>query len=184
VTSPKTPPEGAPRPVLLPGMKPVDHPDFFRLPPPPGRSRESAIVLDAQGRFWNGGVLIDHPGMALAFASWIRRHPGDGRFILENGYDWTYLAVEDAPFFIRGLSISGEHAIVQLSDGTEEELDPSSLQFGDGDALYARVKGGAFEAKFTPSAQAALVDLVVEADDGTPVVEWQARRYPIAARPP
>src|SRR5262249_32567480 len=37
----------APRPSI---MKPGDHPDFFRLPPPPGRSRESRIVLDDLGR--------------------------------------------------------------------------------------------------------------------------------------
>src|SRR6185436_15407504 len=54
-------------------MKPGNHPDFFRLPPPPGRSRESRIVLDAEGRFSNAGIPIDHEGMAVAFASWIRR---------------------------------------------------------------------------------------------------------------
>lgn len=163
-------------------MKPGDHPEFFRFPAPPGRSRESQIRLDAAGRFWNGGVPVDHSGMAKAFASWISRHPDDGRYILTNGYDWTYFTVEDAPFLVRSLAVAGERATVCLSDGTEEPLDPSSLAAGDGDALYLAVKGGRFEARFTPAAQKALVDLVVEGEEGVPCVELGGRRYPIGQR--
>ena len=56
-------------------MLPVEHPEFFRRPPPPGQSRESSIRLDADGRFWHAGELVRHPGMQAAFATWIRRHP-------------------------------------------------------------------------------------------------------------
>ena len=80
-------------------VRPGDHPDFFRLPPPPGRSRESTIVLDAEGRFFHEGAPVTHRGMARAFASWVARHPDDGRYILSNGYDWSYFRVEDAPRF-------------------------------------------------------------------------------------
>src|SRR5690606_42127086 len=41
--------------------------------------------------------------MARSFAAWMDRHPVDGRFILNNGYDWTYLEVEDAPCHVRTL---------------------------------------------------------------------------------
>src|SRR5205809_4885030 len=80
-------------------MRPGDHPEFFRFPAPEGRSRESSIVLDREGRFHHNGALVEHPGMARAFASWIDLHPDDGRFILNNGYDWSYFRVEDVPFF-------------------------------------------------------------------------------------
>jgi hypothetical protein len=163
-------------------MKPGDHPDFFRLPPPAGRSRESKIVLDAKGRFFNDGVPIEHGGMAAAFASWIRRHPDDGRFILTNRYDWTYFAVEDVPFFVRGLSVGPRGVVVRLSDGTEEELDASTLCVGDADAVYARVKGGEFEAKFVPAAQSSLVELVVEMPDGRPGIEVAGRRFALSSR--
>ena len=43
-------------------MRPADHPEFFRLPAPEGRSRESTIVLDAEGRFHHDGELVEHPG--------------------------------------------------------------------------------------------------------------------------
>jgi uncharacterized protein len=162
--------------------KPSDHPEFFRLPPPPGRSRESRIVLDEHGRFWNEGVPMDHAGMATAFASWIRTHPDDGRFILENGYDWTYFVVRDAPFFVRGVSVEGGKTILLLFDGSEEPLDPSTLITGDGDALYVRVRDGKYEAKLLPAAQAALVDLIVEGPDGEPLVETPEGRFRIGRR--
>jgi len=79
-------------------MKPGEHPDFYRLAPPPGTSRESTIFLDAEGRFWHDGELVVHPSLESALHTWIARHPDDGRFILTNGYDWTYFRVEDAPF--------------------------------------------------------------------------------------
>src|SRR5262249_16688768 len=101
----------APRPSI---MKPGDHPDFFRLPPPPGRSRESRIVLDDLGRFWNGPVPIDHEAMSTAFASWIAIHPDDGRFILTNGYDWTYFTVKDAPFLVRHVESTPSGVLLRL----------------------------------------------------------------------
>ncbi len=163
-------------------MKPGDHPDFFRFPPPPGRSRESTIRLDEDGRFWHDGELVKHPGMARAFASWIARHPDDGRYILTNGFDWTYFKVEDVPFFVRSLRIEGDRAMVQLSDGSEEPLDPSTLEVGARDALYLKVKGGSFDARFTPSAQTALGPLLVEGEDGEPELHVGGRSYRIGHR--
>ncbi|HVU03313.1 MAG TPA: hypothetical protein VHE30_16250 [Polyangiaceae bacterium] len=163
-------------------MKPGDHPDFFRLPPPPGRSRESRIVLDETGRFWNGGALVDHEGMALAFASWITRHPDDGRFILTNGYDWTYFTVKDAPYFVRHVGRDGERAVLSLFDGTEEPLDPEHVTVSDAGVLYARVHGD-YEARFTQGAQAAMVDFIGEGEDGSPCIEIAGVRYPIRPRP-
>jgi hypothetical protein len=169
---------------LTPGMKPVDHPEFFRLPPPPGRSRESHIVLDESGTFWNGPVRVDHDGMALAFASWIRRHPDDGRYILENGYDWTYFTVKDVPFFVRRADASAEAVMLRLSDGTEERLDPASVSVAPDGVLYARVKGGDFDARFSATAQAGLVDVIVEGPDGEPLVEVAGERFSIRLRVP
>src|SRR4029079_1796785 len=154
-------------------MKPGDHPEFFRLPPPPGRSRESKIVLDERGRFWNGSFLIDHEAMTRAFATWIARHPDDGRFILTNGYDWTYFTVEDVPFFVRSIRKEGADAILVLSDGTEEPLEPSTLRLGPRSDVYLAVKrdakGGPFDAKMTRFAQTQLEPFLKE-EEGLPVV--------------
>ena len=162
-------------------MKPGDHPEFFRLPPPPGRSRESKIVLDERGRFWNGPFQIDHAAMTRAFASWIRRHPDDGRFILTNGYDWTYFTVRDAPFFVRGARTEQEdRVILELFDGTEEPLDPSAVSASTDGILYARVKGGAYSARFLAGAQAQMVDVIDEDAHGEPCLRLAGRTYAIA----
>jgi hypothetical protein len=149
-------------------VRPGDHPEFFRFPAPEGRSRESTIRLDAQGRFWHEGRLVEHAGLLAALHSWITRHPDDGRFILTNGYDWTYFTVEDAPYFVRALRAESDRVVLLLSDGTEEAWDPEHGRIGNGEALYAVVKrearGGPFEARFTPHAQTSLAPLLVEGD--------------------
>ena len=163
-------------------MKPGDHPEFFRFPAPEGRSRESTIRLDAEGRFWHDGERIEHAGMAKAFASWIERHPDDGRFILTNGYDWTYFTVDDTPFFVRALRAEAGEATLVLSDGSEEPLDPATLVSGAHDALYTRVKNGRFEARFMPEAQTALAPLLVEGDGGEPAVSLGGRSFAVGRR--
>jgi hypothetical protein len=157
--------------------RPGDHPDFFRLPPPPGRSRESTIRLDRQGRFFHDMEAVTHPGMARAFASWVGRHPDDGRFILNNGWDWTYFEVEDAPFFVDSVEASDAGPVLLLSDGSREPLDPTALRSGEGDALYVRVKGGAFEARFRQAAQIGLAPWLEEAPDGQPSLVIAGVRY-------
>lgn len=161
-------------------MRPQDHPDFFRRPPPPGQSRESSIRLDGEGRFWHAGELVEHPGMQAAFATWIRRHPDDGRYVLCNGYDWSYFSVEDAPYLVRGLRSVPAGLQLGLSDGSEELLDPTSLRLGTRDALYCRVKAGQFDARFTPGAQTALLPHLVEGERGEPLLLLAGKRFPVA----
>lgn len=160
-------------------MKPGDHPEFFRLPPPLGQSRESGIVLDATGRFWHRGEPVEHVGMARAFASWVCRHPDDGRYILSNGYDWSYLTVEDAPFFVSAVRVDGERPELVLASGESEPLDPAGLVVGRDDALYVRVKHGAFTAKLTPAAQLELAPLLVDLPDGRVGIRVGDQVFPV-----
>lgn len=110
--------------------------------------------------------------MQRAFAGWIRRHPDDGRFILENGYDWTYLTVEDTPFFVASLVLEPqdsdevESVQVTLTDGSRESLDPTSLSLDEEGVVVCRVRGGAYEARFQPAAQAALGPVLQELPTG------------------
>ena len=158
-------------------MRPADHPEFFRFPAPEGRSRESSIVLDAQGRFQHDGQPVEHPGMARAFASWIDLHPDDGRYILNNGYDWSYFRVEDVPFFVLGLRQQAGRLELSLSDGSESPLEPGDLAFGAQGALYTTVKNGKFRARFTQAAQIALGAWLVEAENGEIFLEIAGDRH-------
>ena len=171
-------------------MRPQDHPEYFRFPAPEGRSRESTIVLDAEGRFFHHGALVEHPGMARAFASWIDVHPDDGRFILNNGYDWSYFRVEDVPFFVLGVHERDGQLWLTLSDGTENPLEAGppdeatgadsgtpALTVGDRGALYTTVKNGKFRARFTQAAQTALAPWLSSAENGEIFLEIAGRRW-------
>lgn len=162
-------------------MKPGEHPEFFRFPAPEGRSRESTIRLDADGRFFHEGEPVEHDKLAAAMHTWISRHPDDGRFILTNGYDWTYFTVDDAPYVVRSIDATDDDVVLHLSDGTEEAWAPETTRVADDGALYAKVKRGTevgvpgskrvpadFEAKFSRHAQLALAPYLRDASgDGT-----------------
>lgn len=157
--------------------KPGDHPEFFRFPAPEGRSRESTIRLDGEGHFFHDGEPVQHPKLAEAMHTWISRHPDDGRYILTNGYDWTYFTVDDVPYFVRtvkkdGGPGGGDRCILVLSDGSEEPWDPAATTVGPNGALRTRVKakarGGPYDARFTRHAQASLEPWLVAEVDGAP----------------
>jgi hypothetical protein len=161
-------------------MRPGDHPDFFRFPAPAGQSRESKLRIDRQGRFWNGDERVTHARMARTFASWIDRHPDDGRMILTNGYDWTYVTVEDAPFAVVSVSLASEVPLLTLTDGSCEPLEPATLRVGEAEALYVGVKGGRFEARFTPGSQTALSERLETLPGGSIGLRIGATVHPIA----
>lgn len=159
-------------------MKPGDHPEFFRLPPPEGRSRESSIVLTKEGRFFHAGAPVEHPGMRRAFASWLRRHPDDGRYILNNGYDWTYLTVEGPALFVRSVRAAGSGAELELLDGRTLALDPSALSCDADGRLWLHLPEGD-RACFTAAAQLELEPWLSE-QQGAIGVEIDGRFSPIA----
>ena len=169
-------------------MKPGDHPEFFRFPAPAGRSRESTIAIDKSGKFFHDGEPVEKRSMTVAFSKWLRRHPDDGRYILSNGYDWTYITVEDAPFTVVSLNLTYDghggvtSATVVLSDESEESLDAASLTVSEDDVVYVDVKSGAFEARFSPQAQSALGPLLHEGSGGKISVLVDGVQHPISRR--
>jgi hypothetical protein len=163
-------------------MKLGDHPEFFRLPPPAGRSRESTIVLTRDGRFFHEGALVEHPGMRRAFASWLARHPDDGRPILNNGYDWTYLTVEGATRFVQGVrAVEGRPQLTFLDD-TEQPLEPARLVVDAEGKLWLRLSDGP-AACFTAAAQLGLEPWLSERD-GQVGVELSGQFWPIPEAEP
>lgn len=161
-------------------MKPGDHPEFYRFPPPEGRSRESSIRLAKDGRFFHEGAPVAHPGMHRAFASWLRRHPDDGRFILSNGYDWSYLTVEGAARFVRTVRDQAGHPLLELLDGQELPLDPEALCVDAEGALWLRLADGD-PARFTPAAQLEMAPWLGEREGGIGI-EIAGRFFGISPR--
>ena len=165
-------------------MKPGDHPEFFRFPAPEGRSRESEIRLDAEGHFHDHGERVEHAKLEQAMHTWIGRHPDDGRYILTNGYDWTYFVVDEVPYFVRSVRLEKDQVMLILSDGSEEPLVPADTWLRPaGDALYTQVKreakGGPFDAKFTRHAQTSLAPVLAADDAGKPGLAFGSRFQPL-----
>jgi uncharacterized protein len=162
-------------------MKPGEHPEFFRFPAPEGRSRESTIRLDAEGHFFHENNPVEHPKLAHAMHTWISRHPDDGRYILTNGYDWTYFIVDDVPYFVTAIREENGDARLLLSDGSEEILDPASLRPGERGDVYLTVKrdakGGPFDAKLTRHAQTQLEPFLEPDGEGVAVVTRAGKKH-------
>ena len=163
-------------------MKPGDHPEFFRFPPPEGRSRESDIVLTRAGRFFHEGAPVEHPGMKKAFAAWLTRHPDDGRFILSNGYDWTYLTVEGPHLFVEAVRARAGHPELVLLDGRELGLDPATLSCDANGQLWALLPEGE-KACFAPAAQLELSPWLSE-QKGVVGVQIEGHFSPIVGAEP
>lgn len=159
-------------------MKPADHPEFFRLPPPEGRSRESSIVLSREGRFFHEGAPVSHPGMHKAFASWLTRHPDDGRYILSNGYDWSYLTVEGAAFFVQSVHDQAGRPELELLDGRRLPLEVAKLSCDTEGKLWTLLPTGE-KACFTAGAQLSLAPWLVEREGATGL-EIQGQFSPIS----
>lgn len=145
-------------------------------------TRESTIRLDAEGRFFHEGALVEHPGLARAMHTWISRHPDDGRWVLENGWDWCYLVVDDTPLTVRSAKIDGDAIEVTLSDGSIERIDPTMLRLADDGSLRCEVKAharrGPYPARFDRHAMIALGEVLNERD-GRTILTISGREVPI-----
>jgi hypothetical protein len=120
------------------------------------RLRQSGLRLDRQGRWWHEGQLVEHPRLTRALHRWLDRLE-DGRYVIRiDESTFAYVDVEDAPYLVRSLWLEGEgpstRVRISLSDESEEELSYGTLGVGEDGALYCKVKGGRFDARFERSA--------------------------------
>lgn len=171
-------PAESPRKAYAKLMRPADHPDFFRLPAPSGFSRESSIILDERGQFFHEGQRIEHPGLARAFARWIGRHPHNGRYILQNGYDFVYLAVLWVPRFAKAMSVGRKSWCFTLLSEEAIELSPESLHVDEAGRLWLAAPDEGMHVGLLPSALCQLASELIETDSG-PVVRCGGSRLPI-----
>lgn len=131
-----------------------------------GRSRETTIRRDAQGRWYFDGEPLEHPNLVRAFDRWIGV-ADDGRYCLKNDINWAYITLEGPPFFVRSAyPLPDETVELLLSDDSREPLDPRSLREGPDGALYCDVHGGRMSARFERHAMQQLEALLREDDEG------------------
>jgi hypothetical protein len=147
-----------------------------------GRSRETSIVRDAEGRWFHEGQPLDHEKLSRAFDRWVARAE-DGRFCLKNDINWAYITLEGAPFFVRKVRIADGRALLSLSNDEEVALDAHTLREGPDGALYCDAYPG-MAARFDKHAAVQLGELVDEDEQGTYVRAGNVRVRPPRVQDP
>jgi hypothetical protein len=147
--------------------------------PPP--LRPFGLVLHHDGRFTHEGAPIANRRLREHFERSVEYLADESKFIVRLRHFRGEVVVEEAGFFVRSIDL--ESGRIQLSDGSAEVLDLSSLRESaiDG-ALLCRVKGdhvpGGLLARFMHAAHAELLQAVEVEDDrlyvslGGRRVEW------------
>ena len=129
-----------------------------------GKTRETRIRRDDQGRWFFEDDLLEHPNLVRAFDRWIDRAE-DGRYCLKNDINWAYFTLEGPPFFVRSVRVDGASVWLSLSDERTERLDPSTLRQGPNGALYCNVRGS-MPARFDRHAMQQLEPVLQQDDQG------------------
>ncbi len=126
------------------------------------RIRRSGIRIDREGEFWHEGETVRHEGLRRALYRWLDREGGSGtpaRYVLRlDESRFATIEVEDTPLVARALRWEGSRALLALSDGAEEALDPATLTIDEAGVLRCLVRRGRLEARLSSSALAALAD--------------------------
>jgi hypothetical protein len=117
-------------------MDPVDPSALLQ-----GRTRETTIFRDAEGRWFQDGEPLEHPNLTRAFDRWVGR-ADDGRYCLKNDINWAYITLEGAPYFVRGVRASesgAQEPMLALSNDAVVPLPLETLRLGPEGALYCDV---------------------------------------------
>ncbi len=127
------------------------------------------LVLHHDGAWTHEGQPITNGRLRARFDRSVRYLPEAGKYVVEVGRYRGEIEVEEAAFFVRAVDL--EHALLLLSDGSIETLDPASLRFSprDGALLCLVPRPGAAEtvlARFDHAAHAEVLLAVEETTAG------------------
>jgi hypothetical protein len=153
-----------------------------------GQTRETNIRRDAQGRWFDGDVLLEHAKLVRAFDRWLGRAE-DGRYCLLNDINWAYVSIDGPPLFVRAVTFDAKEPDslpwLTLSDDRTERLNAQTLRQGrDDDALYCDAREGQLPARFDRHAQQQLEPVLREDDAGVYLALGKERvRPPIVDDP-
>ncbi len=149
-----------------------------------GRTRETKIRRDAEGRWFDDGVELTHPLVRRAFDRWLRRAPdGSGRYCLCNDINWAFVEIEGPPRFVRAVRLAGGDVTLRLSDEQEAALEPATLVQSPDGGLYGRVPGD-MVARFDRHAMMQLDPLIEEDEQGVYLRFGQGRVRPPVVEDP
>ena len=141
------------------------------------------ISFRRDGNWYSDNEPIENERIALLFSKSIRRDQ-NGNYFLQVADERAPITVEDTPYVIKRIDEDGHGGfVITTNDEASEPLDPSTLEIGDRDVLYCRVKGGAFRGRFLRSAYYHLAEHFISDDGESFGLIIAGHRYPIEFKP-
>jgi hypothetical protein len=145
------------------------------------------LSVDRDGTWRHDGVPIRHPRTIRMLIEHLE--PGEeGRPVVRVGNVWSYVRCEDTPLVVRDVTLPDRpddpdaRIVLTLHDGIEEPLDPATLTVGDDDALFCRVRGGRFDARFLRAAHYRLAMQIVDRSPEPFALVLGGRAWPLGRR--
>lgn len=137
------------------------------------------IRLLASGDWTHEGLAFENPRIIDLFNRSIGRTAG-GTWVLEIG-QFTYpIEVDDAAYFVERIAFDTHAVMLALSDGSHEQLDPTTLRYAPEGRLYCDIKSGAANARFKRGAYYAVAEYIEEQAGGGWLFRFDGTGYPIA----
>jgi len=137
------------------------------------------ISFRKDGNWYNDEERIENPRIALLFSQSIKQNP-DGSYFLQVAEERASITVEDTPYVVKSVADDGAggYAMI-LNDDTREALDPTSLEVGADNVLYARAKGGRYRARFLRPAYYHLSGNFEADASGRFFIQIGGKKYPL-----
>lgn len=106
------------------------------------------IHFGKDGWWYANDERIQNPRINKLFSTCLRQ-TSDRGFEIVLGRDRAAVEIEDTPYVVtRVFGDAMQGLTLRLNDDSEEALAPDTLEVGDGDVLYCRVKNRRYPARF------------------------------------
>lgn len=138
------------------------------------------LSFRADGRWYADDEPVVHKKLSNLFSRYLRRKEGGGYEIWIDDHYHADVEVEDTPYVVVGVDADPDDELyVDLNDGSTERLATDSLEVGDNDVLYCRVKDGRESARFLRPAYHQLADRIGQTNDGGFSLRCGGTEHPI-----
>ena len=132
----------------------------------------SEIFINAQGEWWYEGNRIVHPEVLNLFKSSLTFDAERDEFFIDYKGKQAPVKIAKTPYFIRDAVVekgsSGElvNVVLEVDDGSRENLDPETLVLDEDGVLQVKIKAGRFAARCLAAAHFRIAELLEDDASG------------------